>query len=169
LRRSATIRSLLLRGCPTAVALGVAFRVIDPVQTATTRASTHIGEKVLEDFPTLADLDSTTSVSKEIGAASILAALEHIDPRNIGRGTSLPGLMPMLGFCGSYHFGPQASTTSGIAFSEIRGKNYGGFSASARTLPAGKLKVIASATQDAEPSEFLPNQVVQEHKCLGTL
>jgi hypothetical protein len=31
------------------------------------------------------------------------------------------------------------------------------------------LKVIARATQDTEPSEFLPNQVVQEHKCLGTL
>ena len=81
--RLSLVVSLLLRSCPSTVARLVAKVVLQPINRTTGRARTHVGEKITEVQPAVANSDANAAVTRERRAFGVLAPLNHRVPRFI--------------------------------------------------------------------------------------
>ena len=99
----ASIKRLFSRGCPVAVVGIVTLVIVRPFKCQSDWFFSHIGKKLLEPEPLLADLNSSTSVVRPPWIARIGTPLDHHAPRAIG-GTSFTSLVASVTVSGVVFF-----------------------------------------------------------------
>jgi hypothetical protein len=87
-----TVTHLLLDGGPATVTGFVVTIVVDAIQRESSRACAHIGEKVLEAVPALADRDTPPTVTRPVVARCVAAPLQHALPRVVGLCAAVRGV-----------------------------------------------------------------------------
>lgn len=163
------IRLLFFGGCPTAISRKISEVVVNSIKSFALRPSSHIEQKVFKFAPPPTNGDSASTVTEKIWSLFIRAPLRHIEPRNVRVRTALLCSMSMLCFVFPRSFRTQAPAAFRITTAKIRGKNNYICSAVAKASPSRELAIIRFALDYAKHSEDLSDQIIQEHKCRGTL
>jgi hypothetical protein len=112
-----TLVAVLLRSrCPTAILRKIAKVVVGAVNRHfTDRALPHVGVKVFEYEPSLADIDPTPAPVSIVTVGSVSTSLDHIDPAFVSASLhvlrSVPAGEPQTNAAGSRMPGPKVSAT----------------------------------------------------------
>lgn len=116
------LRLLFARG-PSAILRAVMTIVVNAIQRLAI-ARPHVGEEVLKGLPTLADLDTTPAVAREVRGRRVGAPVAHSLPD--------PVFAQVAGAMLGHSFDLQASAALVLAASQVGKKSDAGSSARAR-------------------------------------
>ena len=168
-QRSAGVKLLFCATNPPAIFKGIGSIVINPIKSHAFRRLSHIGQKVVEFQPTLADSDAAPPVVRPTLMGRLGTALDHLPPSLAEtRSTTLSpisaitssGTWNSRGPFGAATTGPfGAATTHAISASEMAHHNHALSTAITNATPDDTCTSSANWLQGNQPSEALVSQV----------
>lgn len=154
----AAVKSLFFRGSPSAILGRIGAVYVHAINCGAFWAFAHIGKKVWERFPAVADIYAAPTVQRETVVCGVVASPTHMNPSVIGRGRLGSGSHGSMFESALAAAGLGAPSLEAVRVYRLHGSAFALAQPQNLVSPAGSRP--GRFPDDGKKSEFLADQIV---------